>query len=164
MIIIKTPRYYYLRTLIISAILILATISVKAQSANPAYDSVLAKTLGADDYGMKWYVMVILKTGSNKIEDKAIRDSLFAGHLNNIGRLAGLGKLVVAGPFGKNDNSFRGIFILNVTTLEEANELLQSDPAIKAKIFDVDLYKWYGSAAISEYLKYHEKIEKVKIK
>jgi uncharacterized protein YciI len=161
---IKTKRNNYISTIIMSAILILAAISVEAQSANPAYDSVLAKTLGADDYGMKWYVMVILKTGSNKIEDKAIRDSLFAGHLNNINRLAGLGKLVVAGPFGKNDNSYRGIFILNVTSFEEANELLQSDPAIKAKIFDVDMYKWYGSAAISEYLKYHEKIENFKIK
>jgi len=145
-------------------LLLLMAMAAFGQETNPNYDQALAKSLGADDYGMKSYILVILKTGSNKTEDKAIRDSLFAGHMDNIGRLAKLGKLVVAGPLGKNEQSYRGIFILNVTTLEEANELLLTDPAIKEKIFATDLYKWYGSAALPEYLKYHEKIEKVKIK
>lgn len=143
--------------------LFLLVISVIGQQDIHGYDPALAKKLGADDYGMKWYVMVILKTGSNHIEDKAKRDSLFAGHMHNIGRLAELGKLVVAGPFGENDKTYRGIFILNVTTLEEANELLKTDPTIKEKIFTVDLFKWYGSAALSEYLATHKKIQKLNI-
>ena len=137
--------------------------SAAGQAMNPGYDPELAKSLGADDYGMKLYVMVILKTGSNTLEDKTILDSLFAGHLENIGRLANMGKLIVAGPLGKNENSYRGIFILNVTSFEEANELLQTDPAIKDKIFETELYNWYGSAALPEYLKFHETIEKYKI-
>jgi len=44
--------------------------------------------------------------------------------------------------------------------MEEANALLQLDPAIKAKVFDTELFKWYGSAALPEYLKAHSKIEK----
>lgn len=135
-----------------------------AQSSNTEYDSTLAKTLGADEYGMKSYVFVILKTGTNIVEDKAVRDSIFKGHINNINRLADLGKLVIAGPFGKNDKSYRGLFILNVKSLDEAKELLQTDPAVKAQVFDVELYPWYGSAAISEYLKVHKLIEKNKIK
>ena len=134
-----------------------------AQTVNPDYDSTLAKKLGADDYGMKSYVFVMLKTGSNTTADKAFIDSCFGGHMANIGRLVNEGKLIVAGPFGKNDNSYRGIFILNVTTIEEAQELVQTDPAINSKLLDVDLYKWYGSAALPEYLEAALKVGKYKI-
>jgi CubicO group peptidase (beta-lactamase class C family)/uncharacterized protein YciI len=138
----------------------LSTIITTGQNLNPAYDSTLAKTLGADDYGMKWYVLAILKTGSRDIEDRSKRDSLFAGHLANINRLAGLGKLVVAGPLGKNDHNYRGIFILDVSDLEEAGKLLQTDPTIKEKLLEAELFRWYGSAALPEYLRTHRKIDK----
>lgn len=153
-----------MRTLLIFSFFLFEVFAAAGQEVNPNYDASLAKQLGADDYGMKSYVLVILKTGSNTTEEKAIRDSLFAGHMNNIGRLAKLGKLVVAGPLGKNEKSYRGIFILSAATFEEANELLMTDPAIKEKIFEAELYKWYGSAALPEYLKSHERIEKLKIK
>lgn len=123
-----------------------------AQNINPKYDSTLAKTYGGDEYGMKMYVLVMLKTGSVTIDSKAVRDSLFAGHMQNINRLVDIDKLVVAGPLAKNDKSYRGIFILNVATIEEANELLAADPAIREKMLEPELFKWYGSAALSGYL------------
>jgi uncharacterized protein YciI len=135
----------------------------KAQTPNNKYNKTLADSLGADDYGMKKYVLVILKTGSNKMEDKQKIDSLFRGHMGNINRLATAGKLVVAGPFSKNDKAYRGIFILNVKTIEEANGLLDSDPAIKAKLLEAESFIWYGSAALPMYLPNHEKVEKLKI-
>jgi len=134
-----------------------------AQTVNPDYDSTLAKKLGADDYGMKSYVLAILKTGSNTTTDKAFVDSCFSGHMDNIFRLLDEGKLIVAGPLGKNDNAYRGIFILNVKTIEEAQELVQTDPAINSKLLDADLYNWYGSAALPEYLDAALKIGKYKI-
>ena len=137
--------------------------SASSQTENPKYDQLLADSLGGDDYGMKSYMLVILKTGSNKIEDTKIRDSLFKGHMENIGRLAANGKLIVAGPFGKNDKTYRGIFILNVKTIEEANALLETDPTIKDKVLEAELFKWYGSAALPTYLPNHEKIEKKKM-
>ena len=51
------------------------------QQANPALDTALAKKLGADEYGLKMYVMVILKTGGNKTTDKHFIDSCFMGHM-----------------------------------------------------------------------------------
>ncbi|MHA4847282.1 YciI family protein [Flavitalea antarctica] len=141
-------------------ILSIAMVCVSAQTDNPDYDKKLADSLGGDDYGMKSYILVILKTGENVITDKKITDSLFRGHMDNINNLAKNGKLVVAGPLGKNEKAYRGIFILNAQTIEEANALLQLDPAIKAKVFDTELFKWYGSAALPEYLKAHSKIEK----
>ena len=123
-----------------------------AQISNPDYDPVLAEKLGADDYGMKSYVLVILKTGSNTTTDKAFIDSCFTGHMTNIHRLVELKKLIVAGPLKKNINTYRGIFILNTSSLEEAEALVQTDPAIKENLLEADLYNWYGSAALPEYL------------
>lgn len=131
-----------------------------AQTDNAGYNKALADSLGADDYGMKGYVLVMLKTGSNTTADKKTQDSLFRGHLANIGRLAKEGKMIVAGPLFENDKKYEGIFILNVKTIAEATTLLNTDPAIKAKLLDTELFQWYGSAALPMYLKYHDKVQK----
>lgn len=141
---------------------LLLTFSSMGQPTNPNLDSTLAKSLGADDYGMKKYVLVILKTGNNKTSNKQFVDSCFSDHLANIGKLAETQQLIVAGPFGKNNDDFRGLFILNVTSIVEANKLLETDPAIKANLLCADLYPWYGSAAIPEYLNTDNKIWKIK--
>lgn len=151
-----------MKNLLLPVLLLLYTFNTYSQSDNPKYDKALADSLKGDDYGMKSYVFVILKTGPAKIENKAVNDSLFKGHFSNMGRLADEGKLIVAGPFGKNDKSYRGLFILNCA-MEEATAILNSDPAINAKIFEVETVEWYGSAALPTYLKFHEMIEKKKM-
>lgn len=140
-------------------VIVSGSVSLFAQSTNPKYDKALADSLGADEYGMKRYVLVILKTGPAKV-DKATNDSLFAGHMKNMGRMVEMGKLVVAGPLQKNDSNYRGIFILNVRTIDEAKALLETDPAVKGKVLDADCYGWYGSAALPMYLPAVPKVEK----
>lgn len=142
--------------------LFLAAVSLTAysQTTNPNYDEALAQKVGADDYGMKKYVFVVLKTGKNTTTDKAFIDECFAGHMANMNTMVKAGQLVVAGPFSKNTSDFRGLFILNVPTLEEAQALLQTDPAIKADLLTPELYSWYGSAALSEYLDASDKVWK----
>lgn len=135
---------------------------VSAQTNVTEYDSVLAKNMGADDYGMKKYIFCILKTGENKSTDKNHRDSCFAGHMSNIGRLVEDKKLIIAGPFFKNDDDFRGLFILNSNSTKEAEEILQTDPAIKEKYLYPILYEWYGSAALPMYIPFIESIQKTK--
>jgi len=130
------------------------------QNLNPAYDEKLANSLGADDYGLKPYVLVILKTGTNKTTDRAFIDSCFVGHMRNISEMVEQKKLIVAGPIAKNEKTYRGIFILNVATFDEANELLQKDAAIKEKILEPELFQWYGSAALPLYLDEADKIWK----
>lgn len=128
---------------------------------NAAYDAALAKELGADENGMKQYVLVILKTGPNDASIKGKeRQDIFAGHLANIGRLADEKKLAVAGPFGKNDKSYRGLFILNVSSVEEAQRLAETDPAVKAGILIPDLIPWYGSASLMATNDIHKRITK----
>lgn len=132
-------------------------------TSNPNYDKILADELGGDDYGMKSYFLVILKTGTNATTDKELITNSFSGHMDNINRLVDEGKLVLAGPIGKNENSYRGIFILNsVKTIDEAKEILQTDPAIKNGLLDYEIFTWYGSAALPEYLPFSDKIWKSK--
>ena len=148
-----------MKKIVLSAFSLLICFLLLAQSSNPHYNKTLADSLGGDEYGMKMYVLVILKTGTATL-DKKVTDSLFGGHMANIGRLATEGKLVVAGPLKKNEKNYRGIFIFNVKTLDEAKELLVTDPAVKAKVLDAELFQWYGSAALPMYLPYHSKVEK----
>jgi uncharacterized protein YciI len=132
-----------------------------SQTTNPNFDAELAEKLNADDYGMKQYILVILKTGENKTASKEESNEAFRGHMENIGRLVKEGKLIVAGPLGKNDQTYRGIFIFDVPTIEEARELVTTDPAVKANLLAADLYECYGSAALAEYLPVSEKIWKI---
>lgn len=53
-----------------------------------SYNQKLADSLGADQYGMKAYTIVMLKTGTAKIDDKEKRSELMKGHMENIGKLA----------------------------------------------------------------------------
>lgn len=151
-----------MRILLLILLIISASGSAQAQNSNPEYDSTLAGKLGSDEYGMKRYVLVILKSGSNTNAGKESTGKIFRGHLDNINRLVKAGKLVVAGPLGNNDKTYRGIFILNVATKEEAETLLETDPAIQEKLLGAELYEWYGSAALPEYLKVADKIWKQK--
>lgn len=128
-----------------------------------SFDAELAKKLGADERGMKSYVLCILKTGPKDAEVQGdARKEIFAGHFANIGRLADEGKLAVAGPFGKNEKSYRGLYIFNVPTVDEAEKLVVLDPAVKAGVFVYELTPWYGSAAMMVVSETHKRIEKPK--
>ncbi|MCA9129305.1 MAG: hypothetical protein KDB22_19600 [Planctomycetales bacterium] len=129
---------------------------------NAGYDAQLAERLGADEYGMKSYVFVTLLTGETQVDDPAESRKLFAGHFANMDRLAKAGQLVLAGPLSDCPPK-RGIFILNVATLEEAEKLVKSDPAVAAGVFDYELNKLYSSAALMEIGRIHKSIQKTSI-
>ena len=145
------------------SLLLLACSAAALAADPPAFDAELAKRLGADEHGMKTYVLCILKTGPKDAEiTGAARDEIFKGHFANIGRLADEGKLAVAGPFGKNDKQYRGLYIFNVPTIEEAQKLVELDPAVKAGVFVPDLTPWYASAAVMISPETHKRLQKPK--
>lgn len=123
------------------------------------YDSVKAKEYGADQYGMKKYVMAFLKRGPNRDLDSLKAAELQNAHLKNIIRLAEEGKLVVAGPF-LDDGDLRGIYVFNVGSIAEAEELTRTDPAIQAGSLVMELKEWYCSAALIEINEIHKTLEK----
>ena len=95
---------------------------------------------------IKQFWLVVLKTGPNdkSITDTAERKKIFAGHFANMERLYYDGVLKVAGPFGKNDLSWRGLFIIDCKTKEEAEGFVKTDPGVAAGIFIYDIVPWFG--------------------
>ena len=131
--------------------------------AQESYDEALAKKLGADDYGMRKYVMAFLLRGDRVSEyTPEQRSEIQAGHMTNSGKMAEMGKLIVAGPFFGNDD-LRGIYIFDVQTLEEAKALTETDPAIQAGVLKMDLKEWYGSAALMMLPELYPKVTKSSI-
>ncbi len=126
------------------------------------YNDSLAKKIGADDYGMKKYVIAFLKRGPNKGLDSITKSQLQRAHLDNITKLAEEGKLVLAGPFFGNED-LRGIYIFDVQSVEEAQKLTETDPSIKEGILTMELKEWYGSAALVMLNDFHKQITKTEI-
>lgn len=134
--------------------------SPEAKNEVSGFDSTLAAQLGADEYGMRSYVLVILKKGPTPVTDSTQSAEMFKGHFENMGKLAKEGKLVMAGPFG---DEWAGLFIFGVETVEEAKALAETDPTIVAGHFVAEYHPWYGSAALVQMNELHEKIAKVDI-
>lgn len=132
----------------------------KVASGDPTpgeFDAALAAELGADAYGMRRYVMVMLKSGDRRDQDAGAVAELQRGHMANMQRLSEEGHLVLAGPFIDGAER-RGIFIFAVDTVEEARALTASDPAIQAGRLEAEYWPWYGSAALLRVGEIHERI------
>ena len=123
------------------------------------YDSILANRLGSDEYGMRQYVMALLKKGPNRDQDSTTAAQIQRAHLDNINRMATEGKLVLAGPF-LDDGNVRGIYVFAVESVEEARRLTETDPAVQAGRLIMDLHSWYGSAALMKVNELHQQIAK----
>ncbi len=97
---------------------------------------------------IKQFWLVVLKTGpmDKEIIDTVRRKEIFAGHFANMQRLHNEGILKAAGPFGENDFTWRGLFILDCKTKEEAENYVKTDPAVAAGVFIVDIVPWYSQA------------------
>ena len=152
--------YLFVALLFLSQAIVAQTASETAKVAPSKFDAALAKKVGADEHGMRSYVLAILKTGPNdsKVTGDA-RKEIFKGHFANMTRLAAEGKLAVAGPFNDPAKVYRGLFIFAVSTVEEAKALAASDPTIKSGILIAEFVPWYGSASLMLSNEFHEKVQ-----
>jgi uncharacterized protein len=119
------------------ALALLGSLSAQEQAAPPA--PAAAPKLPPD---MTIYYFCLLTRGPNA--GKGTREELTAGqaaHMANIQRLADSGKLLVAGPF-MDRGDWRGIFIFKCASLEEARELVASDPLVKDQRLIADVRPW----------------------
>ena len=126
--------------------------------AAATFDAALAKRLGADERGMRRYVLVILKTGPTRVPDGDARKAMFAGHFANIERLSKAGKLALAGPFDKDPAGWRGLYVFAVDTVEEARRLTATDPVIVNGEMVAEFHPWYGSAATMMIPELHDRL------
>jgi len=132
---------------------------IEDNQTTSVFDSTKATKYGADEYGMKIYVMAFLKRGPNRDLDSTKRAELQIAHLKNISKMADEGKLVLAGPFF-GDGNIRGIYIFDVSSIDEAKELTETDPAIMAGSLEMELIKWYGSAALVAINSIHKTLQR----
>ena len=124
----------------------------------PVFDPALAARHAADERGMRRYVLVVLKTGPKRMPEGDARREMFAGHFANITRLADAGKLAVAGPFMDAETGWRGLFILAVESVEEAQSLTATDPVIINGEMVAEYHLWYGSAALMAVPELHNRL------
>ena len=128
-------------------------------AAKSEFDPALAQQLGADENGMRQYVLVILKTGPTPVPKGEKRDAMFKGHFANMNRLADEGKLAYAGPLDGVDG-WRGLFILAVPGIEEAKQLVATDPVIINGEMVAEYHVHYGSAGLMTVNATHQKLQK----
>jgi uncharacterized protein YciI len=143
----RTDRLRWALPLLLALMGLHATASEAPAAAGADFDAELAAELGADVYGMRQYVMAFLKAGPNRGGDPEEVRATQAAHLAYMRQLAVDGKLVLAGPF-MDSGELRGIFILAVEDMAEAEALTGADPAVQAGRLAMELKPWYGSAAL----------------
>ena len=132
----NTPRALFLVLLMAIAAFTFAQKENKTES-----DGSMSVKIGDSTFVIKQYFFVMLSDGPNRSQDSLTAEKIQAAHLKNISRLAQMGKLLVAGPFG-DDGKWKGIFIFNCKTKEEVEELVKTDPAVAAGRLSYELHPW----------------------
>jgi len=159
----RGSRGVHSRLTVLAAMALGLGASIPAAAAQPAaeaaYDPQLARSVGADEEGMRRYVFVLLKTGPTRVPDGPEREEMFKGHFANIDRLADAGKLVLAGPFD-GVSGWRGMFVLATDDLEEARKLVATDPVIQKGEMVAEYHRYFGSAALMLVNDLHKKVDK----
>ncbi len=82
-----------------------------------------------------FFVFLNNKPDKKKISESKVKE-LQSKHLDNISRLADEGKLLAAGPLKGGG----GIFILVAESMDQAKSYLETDPAIAANRFNIEIY------------------------
>jgi uncharacterized protein len=114
----------------------------KKNNGSSANETSTGNQATSDAPKMKQYFFVMLTKGPNRSQDSTTAANLQKGHMDNMGKMAKEGKLIVAGPFG-DDGEWRGIFILDCATKEEAEALVKADPAIQAGRLGYEIRPWW---------------------
>lgn len=121
----------------------ISVLSAAQQKDEDGYDIFIMEEDGKSTT-MKKYYLCFLKTGPNRDHPKEEANIIQAGHMAHIKKMAAENKLCIAGPTESNTD-LRGIFILNVKSLEEAEALSAEDPAVKAGRLIAEIVPWWGA-------------------
>lgn len=100
--------------------------------------------------GAPEYTFVFIRTGPAQGLSRERQDEAFRGHFSNMARLAGEGKLLIAGPFGqpRADASHRGLWVFNTGATGQALEYGATDPTVELGIFVLDAHPLATGAPI----------------
>ena len=108
---------------------------------------------------LREFTLCHLVTGPRSAEiEKEESDRVFAGHMQNIGRLAADHSLLVAGPFGdpRSDANHRGIFVFDTPDPKVAESWTATDPAIQAGALGMELVRFTTEAPLDRFPEIYE--------
>lgn len=92
----------------------------------------------------KHYLVILRRGPSWTPEVTPAVERIQSEHMAHLNRMAESGKMVIAGPFGEQqDPTFRGMCLYKTETMEEARKLAEEDPAVKAGRLKVEIMAWY---------------------
>jgi uncharacterized protein len=144
--------------LLLILLLLAGPLAAQESTLSPAFDAEMAARLRADAYGMATYYAAFLQPGPHRDQEEATVMAIQKGHMDHIRAMSESGKLVLAGPF-LDGSTFRGIFILDVASAEEARALCDADPAVQSGRLQALIIPWYGTAALREVPDIHRRIQ-----
>ena len=92
----------------------------------------------------KHYLVLLERTPDAKPVPEAELKELQKQHLAHLTRMGESGKMVLAGPFDEQDDvGMRGACIYRTATKEEAKQLAEQDPMVKAGRLRANVMAWY---------------------
>ena len=98
--------------------------------------------------GMTVYYLGLLLRGPNWTPEETPEvERLQAAHLANIQKMRAAGKLIMAGPM-LDGGYLRGIYIFRVSSLAEAQALVDSDPSVQAGRLAFELHPWMTARGV----------------
>lgn len=100
---------------------------------------------------MTTYYMAFLRRSPKWTPGGAGVAELQRAHMANIQRLSKEGKMVLAGPFLEQTGpgSLAGLFVLQASSLAEAQQLVATDPAVQAGRFTFEIVPWMGPKVLA---------------
>lgn len=93
---------------------------------------------------MQKYFVVFLKAGPTRSQNEEEAAEIQKQHLAHLSGLYDAGHTSITGPFA-GDGEIRGIVVFNTPTLEQAKELAEQDPAVKAGRLVVEVHPWWAA-------------------
>lgn len=103
---------------------------------------------GDTTYLMKKYFLVLLKADTARNQSPEELMEIQRGHMEHMNTLAEQGYIDLAGPMGE-DTELRGILVMRVPTLEQAQALCNQDPAVKAHRLKAEVHPWWAAVGSS---------------
>ena len=96
---------------------------------------------------MQQYFMVFLKKGPIRGQPEEEIAMLEKEHIEFLDDIKALGYATIIGAF--DDGDIKGMTIYNVPTLKIADSLANTDPMVKAGLFEIEIHPWWAKKGVS---------------